>query len=260
MHPADCAACPAFGVSSVNDPMGKSLALRSQVVPFLFALLLMLVPAEGAAQAVGTIEPGGIPDARSTLMKGELDFSGQAKLSLRVHRSSSQAGVHVPPSVVSDSAASARKSPGRALTYSLSGTVLLAPLFGTGLVAGPAAGHFYAGNARQAWTGIAIRSGAYLTAGLGMGLVWGSTQPTGFKDYPDGGYDPDPPLGDGARKAGIALTVAGMAALLGSASYDIATAWDAAKEHNRVQEVQAQVAPAVGPRGEQVGLSLRFRF
>jgi hypothetical protein len=42
--------------------------------------------------------------------------------------------------------------------------------------------------------------------------------------------------------------------------YDIATAWGAADEHNRAQEGMVQVTPAIDPRGEQVGLSLRFRF
>jgi hypothetical protein len=140
------------------------------------------------------------------------------------------------------------------------GTVLLAPLFGTGLIAGPAAGHFYAGNSRQAWAGIGIRSGAFLTAGLGMGLIWGSTQPTGFKGDPDGEYDPTPPFGDRAMTAGVVLFSAGIAALLGSATYDIATVRGATKEQNRSRAVQAQVTPAVGPRGEQVGLSLRLRF
>lgn len=159
-----------------------------------------------------------------------------------------------------DSSDGKRKSPGRALAYSLGGTILFAPLFGTGLIAGPAAGHFYAGNGGQAWIGIGIRSGALLTTGIGMALVWGSTQPTGFKDDPGGGTNPDPPLGDGAGKAGIALAVVGAAALLGSATYDIVTASGAAKKYNRSREVKAQVTPAVGPQGEQVGLSVRVRF
>ena len=157
-----------------------------------------------------------------------------------------------------DSTAPDRKSPGWALTYSLGSTVLLAPLFGTGLVAGPAAGHFYAGNGGQAWTGIAIRSGAYLTAGIGGVLVWGSIQPTFSGDGPP--YDPKPPLGEGAGTAGIVLVSAGVAALLGSATYDIVTTWGAAKSHNQTHAVQAQVAPAVGPRGGQVGLSVRLQF
>jgi hypothetical protein len=159
----------------------------------------------------------------------------------------------------SDSVVVDQKSPSRALAYSLGGTVLLAPLFGAGLVAGPAAGHFYAGNSGQAWAGIGIRSGAFLTAGLGMGLIWGSTQPTGFKSDPDGEYDPTPPFGDRARTAGVVLFGAGIAALLGSATYDVATVRGATKEQNRSRAVQAQVAPAVGPH-EQVGLSIRIQF
>jgi len=159
----------------------------------------------------------------------------------------------------SDSVVVDQKSPDRALAYSLGGTILLAPLFGTGLVAGPAVGHFYVGNSGQAWTGIGIRSGAFLSAGLGMGLIWGSTRPTGFPSDSDGEYDPAPPFGDRARTAGVVLLSAGIAALLGSATYDIATVRGATKEQNRSRAVQAQVAPAVGPR-EQVGLSVRIQF
>jgi hypothetical protein len=88
--------------------------------------------------------------------------------------------------------------------------------------------------------------------------VWGSIQPTFSGDGPP--YDPKPPLGEGAGTAGIVLVSAGVAALLGSATYDIVTTWGAAKSYNQTHAVQAQVAPAVGPRGGQVGLSVRLQF
>ncbi len=57
-----------------------------------------------------------------------------------------------------------RKDPRRAVWYSVGGTVLGAPLFGAGLLLGPAAGHFYADNNRRAWVGIGIRTGGVRVA------------------------------------------------------------------------------------------------
>lgn len=151
-----------------------------------------------------------------------------------------------------DSTGASRKSPGWALAYSLGGTVLLAP-FGVGLVAGPAAGHFYAGDSRQAWTGIAVRGGATLAAGTGLVLAAGSIPAPVIGA---GG----PPLGDWAGPVGLGLMAAGISVGLGSLVYDIATAPGSAAEHNRAHGVSIRAAPIVEPRSGQKGLALRIRF
>lgn len=162
---------------------------------------------------------------------------------------------------VPDSTNADRKSPGWALSYSLGSTVLFAPLFGTGLIAGPAVGHFYAGNSGQAWTGIGIRSGAFLTAGAGYALILSATLPA-VPEKPGETTDPGDfrQLGEWAEPTGTVLLVAGITVLLGSAAYDIATVRGAVRDYNRNRTVQARVTPAVGPRGEQIGLSLQLQF
>lgn len=144
-------------------------------------------------------------------------------------------------------AGSARKDPGRATLYSVGGTLLLAPVFGAGLIVGPAFGHFYADNSGQAWNGIAIRGGAAATpVVLGALATAGSDEP-------------------GAAYAGMGVfLVSGALAVLviaGSAIYDVVTADDAARAYNRSQNVRTRVTPTVGgPQGEQVGLSVTLQF
>ncbi len=131
-----------------------------------------------------------------------------------------------------------RKDPRRAVWYSVGGTVLGAPLFGAGLLLGPAAGHFYADNNRRAWVGIGIRTGGALLpilatagrsgyAGLGVFLV---TAPIGG------------------------------AVILVSAIYDIVTADNAARQYNRARGLRVsdvRVAPTIGgTQGNQVGLTV----
>ena len=64
-----------------------------------------------------------------------------------------------------------RKSPGWALARSLGGTVLLAPVFGVGLIVGPSFGHFYADNNVQAGIGIGVRLVGGGGGGRGPGSV-----------------------------------------------------------------------------------------
>lgn len=157
-----------------------------------------------------------------------------------------------------DSTNADRKSPGWALSYSLGSTVLLSPLLGTGLIVGPAVGHFYTGNSRQAWTGIGIRSGAFLAAGTGYGLIISATR----QAVPGETTDPEDfrRLGEWAEPTGTALLVVSITALLGSAVYDIATVPGAVRDYNQNRTVQAQVVPTVGPQGGQMGLSLQLQF
>lgn len=131
---------------------------------------------------------------------------------------------------------SERKSSGRALLYSVGGTVLLLPAGGVGVVIGPAVGHFYAANSQQARAGIAIRTGG--AGAVGIGGVWAL----------------------GAPRVGWGLLTGGALVVAGSALYDIVTAPRSAHEYNKDHSLSAQVAPTVGPRGEQVGLALRISF
>lgn len=52
----------------------------------------------------------------------------------------------------------------------------------------------------------------------------------------------------------------GGAVVAASALYDIATAPRAARDYKEDHGIQARLVPAVGPGGEQVGLTLRVRF
>jgi hypothetical protein len=147
---------------------------------------------------------------------------------------------------IPEGAASAeRKSPARAVLYSASGTVLLSFIL-VGPIVGPAFGHFYAGDNTQAWRGIALRGGgAVLSLGFGIAHL-GSMQTGGGSDAAEDG-----------TLLGAKVALWGVFA---HAVYDTITAWHSAKEYNESHDVRAQVAPTVGPRGEQVGVTLRVSF
>lgn len=143
------------------------------------------------------------------------------------------------------------KDPGRAVWYSAGATVLFTPVFGIGLIAGPAAGHFYAGNSRQAWKGIGIRAGT-ATAPL---LLAGAATLGGNGE-----------AGEAYTGLGIFLVSGIVAAgvILYSIIHDIATADNAAREYNRTRGPTGsalQIAPALGgPQGQQIGLAVRVQF
>ena len=50
------------------------------------------------------------------------------------------------------------------------------------------------------------------------------------------------------------LTV-GATVVIGSALYDIATAWRSARDYNEAHGLNARITPSVGPEGKQVGLT-----
>jgi hypothetical protein len=131
-----------------------------------------------------------------------------------------------------------RKDPKRAVWYSVGGTVLGAPLFGAGLLLGPAAGHFYADNNRRAWVGIGIRTGGALLPILAT---------AGRSGY----------AGLGAF---LVTAPIGGAVILVSAIYDIVVADNAARQHNRAHGLRVSdvrvVPTAGGPMGNQVGLTV----
>ena len=147
-----------------------------------------------------------------------------------------------------------RKSPGRALLYSLGGTVVLAPVLGTGLIVGPAFGHYYANNRLQASIGAGIRG---LSAGAVLIGLFGTTTEA-FTDpdfYSDSENMEDPGNSTSAKIGAVGLRV-----LLASALVDIVMAPFAAQDFNEARGITARVGPAVGPGAEQVGLALKVQF
>ena len=139
-----------------------------------------------------------------------------------------------------------QKSPGRALARSLGGTVLLAPVFGVGLIVGPSLGHFYADNDLQAGIGIGVRlvGGAAGVVGLGaysVGLILSGE-------------------GDGNVNEAKTLGLIGIGIVSVSALVDIVMAPFAAQDYNEARGITARVGPAVGPGAEQFGLALKVQF
>ncbi|WP_208424670.1 hypothetical protein [Salinibacter ruber] len=114
---------------------------------------------------------------------------------------------------------------------------------------GPAAGHFYADNHRQAWVGIGTRTGGALLPFLGLEVA-GRLESGGL---------------------GILLltALAGGATVLISAVHDITTADDAVREQawarpsgvSGVRVASIQVNPTTsGPGGKQLGLTVEVEL
>lgn len=155
-----------------------------------------------------------------------------------------------------DSEAEERKSPTLAFGLSLGGTVvpLLASMLATdaqdkaglralGLGLGPSLGNCYAENRRRVKRGLKIRGiGASV---MGTGMVLGVASVFG---------------GERAKNAALGVMGVGLGTVVGGAVYDIATAPLSAKEFNEAHDLTAQVAPTVGPRGDQKALALRVTF
>ncbi len=150
------------------------------------------------------------------------------------------------------------KSPTRAQLYSLGGTLVpvvfgaamdkerddvRVPLWIAGTLVGPSVGHFYAENISQALTGMGLRLG-----GGALGVLGGAA----VLDAALGG--------DSSGEGGAALFLAGGLTILISGGYDIFTADDAARDYNEAHGLKAHAGPAVGPQGEQLGLSLKVQF
>lgn len=143
-----------------------------------------------------------------------------------------------------------RKSPTRALAYSLGGTAALAPVFGIGLVVGPSFGHYYADNQFQANLGIGIRllgGGAAVVGAAGSAL--GATEEV----FGDGNQDVD------AETFGLIGGIGGGIVLI-SAVVDIVMAPFAAQDYNEAHELEVRVHPTAGPGPDQAGLALEVKF
>ncbi len=137
------------------------------------------------------------------------------------------------------------KKPRRALLLSgLGSAAILVPLVNLAAIpAGPALGHFYAGNERQAWTGIAIR-------GTAMGVAVAALLGDALGGY-DGGRD--------RGGSGDSVALGCVIVILGSAAYDVATAGASARAYNRRHGLRTAALPVVGPKG-QVGMLVAVRL
>jgi hypothetical protein len=121
-----------------------------------------------------------------------------------------------------------------------------------GLVAGPAAGHFYANRPRRARIGMAVRGGA---AVVGIGAATVILFDTSFDFF----ALEEPSLSRTGRVAEDVLTGATFV-MLGSAVVDIVAAPFAAHRHNENNNLRVQVAPQVSPTFDQAGLAVHLRF
>jgi hypothetical protein len=157
------------------------------------------------------------------------------------------------------------KSPGTALALSLGVTALgfgaamaadsthsegLGWLGAAGIMFGPNAGHWYAGDFWTPGLGMRLGGGALASIGLMMALSeafddWGS------EDEYESGDDP-------SMEAAGAMFLVGSALFVSGAVYDIATAPRAARRHNERSRRQISVAPTLGR--ENVGLVVAGRF
>lgn len=143
-----------------------------------------------------------------------------------------------------------RKSPGRALGYSLGGTVILAPVFGVGLVIGPSFGHYYAENRFQANLGIGIRvlsGGAVVVGAAGNALAATGQIFGGGNDNVD------------ADTFGLIGGI-GAGILVVSAVVDIVMAPFAAQDFNKARVQDVSVRPTSSPELNQLGLAIQVRL
>ena len=151
------------------------------------------------------------------------------------------------------------KSPRKALLYSALGSLapagagtLLASLgdgsndltaftlITGGVLVGPAAGHFYADNRRQAWVGIGLRTTGSAAMVAGTTLI--------FDDLFD----------DDADTGGSVLVLTGLILTGSSFLYDIFSAPKSARQYNQRQSLS--VHPQLDPVNETAGLRLAWRF
>lgn len=136
-----------------------------------------------------------------------------------------------------------RKSPSRALLYSLTGTVggtiVLTPVAGAGIllgpVVGPSLGHFYSGAEERAWQGIRFRSGGMLVGGTALLIDVGNNTE------------------DELSFAGLVATMSFLSVVV-SGVYDIVKAPQSAHEYNENRRTNVRVTPTGNPRSGQVGL------
>ncbi len=124
----------------------------------------------------------------------------------------------------------------------------------SGLIVGPAVGHFYAKNDGQAWRGIAVRGGAGIGFGFTTVLAAASLDGNYLGNYL--GADDE-----GSEIAGVAAIVTLLASglVLGVRTlYDITEADDAARAYNN--KAGLAVRPRVNPVQRQAGLAMQWIF
>lgn len=128
-----------------------------------------------------------------------------------------------------------------------------------GLIAGPAAGHFYANDRRQAGIGMGIRGGAVLVGAVASMIVaidaLLNTGELFLFPLRTESYEPS----RASRISRNVLAGAGVAVAL-SALYDIATAPLSVHRYNETHDLSVRVVPEADPSLDQVGLRVQLEF
>ena len=128
-----------------------------------------------------------------------------------------------------------------------------------GLIAGPAAGHYYANDRRQAGIGMGIRGGAVLM-GVGASMIIAidallNTSALFLFPLASESYEPS----RASRISRNVLVGAGIV-VAASALYDIATAPLSVRQHNETRDVRVRMVPQAHPSFDQVGLGIHLQF
>ena len=128
-----------------------------------------------------------------------------------------------------------------------------------GLIAGPAAGHYYANDRRQAGIGMGIRGGAVLV-GVGASMIIAidallNTWALFLFPLASESYEP-------SRASRISRNVLAGAGIVVAASalYDIATAPLSVRQYNETRDVRVRIVPQAHPSFNQVGLGIHLQF
>jgi len=117
-----------------------------------------------------------------------------------------------------------------------------------GIYLGPATGYFYAGEAGRGARGVAVRGGITLATLLMVGAVCSGG---GCNMWGD----------DRSMPAAGVMVLIGMAGMVGSMVYDIASAGSAARRWNARQVAsKVSVAPTLDPVTASPGVAVRVQF
>lgn len=165
------------------------------------------------------------------------------------------------------------KSPSKAVSYSLAGTIVPAgigllavksgddgyfagAMIGTGLIMGPCAGYIYGGESGR---GIKRALGRTMAGGafFALGFLLNSSSDSG--NEPDGEFSPVPEI-----PAGAPFFLIGSAFVVIHAVYDIAAVDNHVRKHNKKlggeKQVRIVIVPACFPDSDAAGLSLNVAF
>lgn len=128
-----------------------------------------------------------------------------------------------------------------------------------GLIVGPAAGHLYANDRRQAGIGVGIRGGAVLVGVAASTIIFIdallNTAGQFLVPLASESYEPS----RAGRIARNVLAGAGIVVAV-SALYDIATAPLSVNQYNETRDLRVRVVPQVHPSLDRVGLKVHLQF